>query len=136
MPVASIRIRLVEKTAMPSTRRSLRPVGVRAAPTLAASNGLAGWPSELVALPEEPFVERRHRPLQGQALHVVAGQPGLSGAVEAAGIGDERRRPQRDRHRRVGVRVGRRQLRQQPLAAVHDELEILDDGRLVGQDPR
>jgi hypothetical protein len=81
-------------------------------------------------------MEFRYRALQGQIPYIVSRQPGTPALAEAASVGHQRGRPQRQRHNPVPVLLGPRQFREQPLTAVHDELKILNDRRLVSENPR
>jgi hypothetical protein len=90
---------------------------------------------KLVAFLDSPFMEFRYRPLQWQIPYIVNRQPGTPAVAETASVGDQRGRPQRQRHNPVPVLLGSSQFREEPLTAVHDELKILNSGRLVGENP-
>ena len=83
-----------------------------------------GARGELVALLEDPLVELHHRAVQGQVLDVLVGQGEPLALAEAAAVGEHGGRPQRQRHQLVPLLLGLGQLGEQPLAAVHDELEL------------
>ena len=135
-PTSSMSTWLDAKMTMPSTRRSFCSGGDRAAPTFAASDGFGGVRGELVALLEDPLVELHDRPVQGQVPDVLGGQAEPLALAEAAAVGQHGGRPERQRYQRIPVFLGLGQLGEQPLAAVHDELKILDDRRLIGENMR
>ena len=85
---------------------------------------VGGARGELVALLQDPLVELHHRAVQGQVPDVVVGQGEPLALAEAAAVGEHGGRPQRQRHQRVPFLLGLGQVGEQPLAAVHDELEL------------
>ena len=93
-------------------------------------------PGQLVALLDDPVVELHHLALERQAAHVVGGEPEPLAHGEAAVIGSQRGRPQRLRHHRVPLVLGGDQLAEQPLAAFHHELQVLDGRDLVREQLR
>ncbi len=93
-------------------------------------------PGQLVALLDDPVVELHHLALERQVAHVVGGEPEPLARGEAAAVGGQRGRPQRLRHHRVPLVLGGDQLAEQPLAALHHELQILDGRDLVREQLR
>ena len=92
--------------------------------------------SKLIAFFDNPFMEFHYRPLQGQVLYIFSCQPQTPVLAETASISHKGGRPERLRHDPVPVFLRSVQLREQPLTAIHDELKILDDRRLIGKNPR
>ena len=93
-----------------------------------------GMGGQLVAFPDHPIVELHHLALQRQAPYILGRQPEPLAFGKAAVVGDKSRRPQRLRHHFFAFFLGFNQLGEQPFAALHDELKILDGRDLVGQD--
>jgi hypothetical protein len=93
-------------------------------------------PGKLVTFLDYPFVELHYRPLQRQVPYIFNHQPRTPALSETAGVGHQSGRPQRQRHNPVPILLGSGQFREQSLAAVHDKLKILNDRRLVSENPR
>jgi len=93
-PMSSMSTWLAEKTAMPSTRRSICPSGERAAPTFAASNGFAGMHSKFIAFLDNPFMKFHHCPMKRQASYMFNRQPEPLALAEAASVGHQSGRPE------------------------------------------
>src|SRR6266487_3357768 len=107
-----------EKIAIPSTRRSACSEEERAAPIFAASNGSVGRAVSLLRSSITHLWNFITAPCRGRFC---------TSSVES---------PKRLRHDPVPVLLGPGQLGKQPLAAIHDELKILNDRRLAGEYPR
>src|SRR6202050_4644032 len=100
--------RLVAKIAIPAARRCLCRSGESAAPTVAASNGSAGYVASLSRSSMTQVWNFITAPCRGRFSISSAARPeGLPGTPH-----------------------------QKPLAALHDKLQVLDDRRLVGENPR
>jgi hypothetical protein len=96
-----------------------------------------GWMcSKLIAFLDNPRVKFHYCPLQRQVLYIVSRQPGTPALAETASVGHQSGRPQRLRHNPVPVFLRSGQLCEQPLTAVHDKLKILNDRRLISENPR
>jgi len=74
-------------------------------------------------------------PMQRQVPHIVSRQPETPALSEAASVGHQSGRPQRLRHDPIPVFLRPGQLREQPLTAIHDKLKIMNDRRLIGENP-
>jgi hypothetical protein len=92
--------------------------------------------SQLVAFPDDPFVISHHLALERQGFDILCRQPEALALTEATGVGHQSSRPERLRNHRIPVFFRFDQLIKQAPAAFHDELEILDDQRLIGENPR
>ena len=90
---------------------------------------------KLIAFPDNPFMEFHYCPMKGQVLYIFSREPETPALAEAASVGHQGRRPERLRHNPVSVFLRLGQLRKQPLAAIHDKLKILNDPRLIGENP-
>jgi len=89
-----------------------------------------------IALLDNPFMEFHYCPLQWQVLYILSHQPQTPALAETASIGHQSGRPERLGHDPVPVYLRSVQLREEPFTAIHDELKILDDRRLIGENPR
>ena len=123
-PTSSTTSWLLAKMTMPSTRRSLCSGGDRAAPTFAPSAGLAARAASLSRSSRIHWWNFITAPCRGRFLNVVVGQGKTLALAEAAAVGEHGGRPQRQRHQRVPLLLGLGQVGEQPLTAVHDELEL------------
>jgi hypothetical protein len=81
-------------------------------------------------------MEFHYCPVQGQVPYIFSRQPETPALAETASVGHQSGRPERLRHNPIPAFLRSLQLREQPLAAIHDKLKILDDRRLIGENPR
>jgi len=72
--------------------------------------------------------------LKRQVPYIFSCQPESPAVAKTTSIGNQGGRPECLWHNRISIFLRPRQLRKQPLAAVHDELKILDNRRLISED--
>jgi hypothetical protein len=77
-----------------------------------------------------------YRPMKRQFPYILSCQPESPAITEAASIGHHSGRPERQRQNRISIFRMHGQLRKQPLATIHDELKILNDRGLIGENAR
>jgi hypothetical protein len=77
-----------------------------------------------------------YRALEGQVSYIFSRQPESPAFAKATSIGNQSGRPERLWHNRISIFLRPGQLRKQPLATIHDELKILDNRYLIGEDLR
>ncbi len=108
----------------------------KSCPNLRRLKGVRGMRSKFIAFLDNPLMKFHYRPMKRQVPYIISRQPEPPALAEAASVGHHSGRPERQRHNRISIFLRSSQLRKQPLATIHDELKILNDRRLIGENVR